>query len=481
MWPRRLLQAPGGALALALSWLSLAGVFVATDLKAAETATPSNRYLVVVETSRAMQRRQAGVADALRELIGSGMHGQKRPSDTLGLWTFDDELRSGRFPLQRWGQAADQEITEKVVSFIRDQTNDGPAKLDKVLPGIASLIRNSEFISVVLVTSGEEKLFGTPFDQQINRTFALWQKEQQRTHMPMLTFLRATRGQITAYAVGPAPWPLELPPLPPEFRSVITVSKPARTNATAAAPKPVKPAETVPPLIVVGKTPKPETTETPSSLPPPPVATPPAVEKVETPQPAVTAKAAVEEPAAVKDAATQTSARETKTVEPIQAAPVGPVAPTAPAPVVALPETPATKAAPATDVKPVSPVEPEPPKSTTVAGAPEPVNQKETTESSPAASAKVETPSTQTASAPETTSSSLSSPAMVSEPPDPPEPAVANGSPPVSTATVGNSVRLAAVALALVAFGLLVVMMRRARQPQKGSLITRSLERRSST
>src|SRR5215472_6554827 len=64
----------------------------------ASAALSSNRYLFIVETSRAMQKREEGLKQAVTNLLGSGMRGQLQSGDTVGLWTYNNELHAGRFP-----------------------------------------------------------------------------------------------------------------------------------------------------------------------------------------------------------------------------------------------------------------------------------------------------------------------------------------------------------------------------------------------
>ena len=71
----------------------------------AKAAPPSNRCLLIVETSRSMQRRADAVLKTVQDLLTSGLSGQLRQGDTLGLWTFNEDLYAGRFPLQTWSPA----------------------------------------------------------------------------------------------------------------------------------------------------------------------------------------------------------------------------------------------------------------------------------------------------------------------------------------------------------------------------------------
>src|ERR1035441_5807335 len=53
----------------------------------AKAPPSSHRWLLIVETSRSMQRRSDAVLTAVQDLLTSGMVGQLRPGDTLGVWT----------------------------------------------------------------------------------------------------------------------------------------------------------------------------------------------------------------------------------------------------------------------------------------------------------------------------------------------------------------------------------------------------------
>ncbi len=217
----------------------------------AKTASPSNRYLLIVETSRSMQRRADGAFQVLDDLLGSGMRGQLRRGDTLGLWTFNADLYAGRFPLQQWTPETKGKVTENVLGFLQAQKYEKSARIKKVLPTMQQIIRSSEFITVVLVTEGGEDIQGTPFDQRINEAYKQWREQQAKVQMPLVTVLRAERGQIVDCSVSPAPFGVELPPLPPALIAAQTVeTNPAPASRTVSPPM-------APPLIIRGKKPEP--------------------------------------------------------------------------------------------------------------------------------------------------------------------------------------------------------------------------------
>jgi hypothetical protein len=199
-----------------------------------------------METSHSMKRLADGAFRAVAACLNSRMQGQLRPGDTLGIWTFNNELSTGLFPLQ-WWPARDQEaVADSVLEFLHGQKFAKRANLDKVVPTMTSLIKESDFITILLVTSGEGDLHGTPFDDRVNGIFKASREQQQKERMPFVTVLRGRKGILTYYSVNSAQWPVEMPPLPPEF-DVTKVTE--KEKKLAAKPPP----PTAPPLIVHGK------------------------------------------------------------------------------------------------------------------------------------------------------------------------------------------------------------------------------------
>src|SRR5215472_13613637 len=62
---------------------------------------PANRYLLVVETSNAMRRRADAMAQSVRDLFASAVASQARRGDSLGVWTFNEDVYTGLLPLQQ--------------------------------------------------------------------------------------------------------------------------------------------------------------------------------------------------------------------------------------------------------------------------------------------------------------------------------------------------------------------------------------------
>jgi hypothetical protein len=222
---------------------------LALEAQAQTNTVASQRILLVVETSARMQPRAAGVASTVQDLLASNLQGQIRPGDTLGLWTYNQEVYTGKFPLQHWSAAAKPQIIQALSKFLSNQPFEKNADFSKVLPGIKKIVGESQLSTIILISSGEENISGTPFDARINANFEDWRVQQRKAGLPFVTIFRGVDGHLTGCAASPAPWPLDLPPLPK-----IAAIPPKAVTETAAVP-PARPAATAPPLIVSGKKP----------------------------------------------------------------------------------------------------------------------------------------------------------------------------------------------------------------------------------
>jgi hypothetical protein len=229
------------------------------------TATPGstqeNRWLLVVETSRSMHRRKEGTLQSLQQALATGMNGQLRRWDTLGIWTFNEQLYTGRFPLAEWSPERAKDFTNHVLSFLQDQKYEKQGRLDRVIPVLNSLVKKSPYITIILVSDGLDELHGTPFDAQINGTYAKWRDRQKQTRMPMVTVLRAQQGKLSYYSVNPAPSDIALSKLPQELLIARQPPKPPVVAPSQKAPPPM-----LPPLIVTGRKPTPAPAQTTAEL-----------------------------------------------------------------------------------------------------------------------------------------------------------------------------------------------------------------------
>jgi len=222
---------------------------------AAPAPRAADRYLLLFDTSSAMKRRAKAVEQAAQELITSGMNGQLQRGDTLGIWTFDERLHAGLFPLQVWGPESREEIAAQVVGFLKSRKYQKAARFDAAVPSLAQLIASSKTITVLLFSDGTTPLRGTPFDASINSVYAEYGRAMQKSPAPFITVLRAKNGRIFAATASTPPWPVEFPPYPPEPRVTNAIAAgPAASPAEATSPEkkaaPAPAAKTAAPIIL---------------------------------------------------------------------------------------------------------------------------------------------------------------------------------------------------------------------------------------
>ena len=213
---------------------------------AAAEAAP-RRFLIILENSRVMQRRTEAVLRVTRQLLDTAFSGQLRPGDQLEMWTFNESVNTAALPVAEWTTASRPSLSVRVLDLIRRLPYQKRPSLGWVVPELNRVIRESPWVTVILVGSGESELHGTSVDEAVNEACRQWRAEQQKARMPIVTLLRARQGNISDWSVTPAPWPLQLPPLHPESIAASSVpSSPAAAPASARA-TPVQALATNPP------------------------------------------------------------------------------------------------------------------------------------------------------------------------------------------------------------------------------------------
>ena len=228
---------------------------------AARATPPSERCLLIVETSKSMQRRSDAVLGAVRELLQSGLNGQFQDGGTLGVWTFNEGLAAGRFPLQTWSSSAPADITQRTLAFLKAQKCAQQANFDQVAPALSRVIEDSELLTLIIISSGDCEIRGTPCDDRINVVCQRWRAQQQKMRMPFVIIVRARRGQAAEYVVNTPPWLLQVPRLSGDAKSA-GVSPDKFIEAVRQVPL-----TNIPPLIISGKKPQPELAPVPTPEP----------------------------------------------------------------------------------------------------------------------------------------------------------------------------------------------------------------------
>jgi hypothetical protein len=199
----------------------------------------NERFLLVIETSAATEKRIENVQKVAGAIIASGLSGHMLPGTTLGVWTFNDQLSTGKFPLRVWTPESRQHTAREVAQFLQQQEFKKTPRLTGVQAALTNLLAQSERITVIYITSGSQPIKGTPQDELIAETFRSNAEKQRGLLMPFVTILRATKGQVAAAAVTTPPWSLEVPEYP-------DVPKPNPEALKPPAPEPPPPQPVAP-------------------------------------------------------------------------------------------------------------------------------------------------------------------------------------------------------------------------------------------
>src|ERR1700734_1414134 len=96
-----------------------AGIFLISKSHAQPAMQPiENRFLLIFGTSADMKKRVPMVQKALDNLFVTSLGGQLQSGDSIGVWTFDQDLRTGQFPLQYWVPEDGATIAADIDSFV---------------------------------------------------------------------------------------------------------------------------------------------------------------------------------------------------------------------------------------------------------------------------------------------------------------------------------------------------------------------------
>ncbi len=475
---------------------------------------PFYRYLILVDSSAAMKRRRESTAKSIADLVHSGFGGRAQQGDTIGLWTFGEEVDAAAFSAMKWSEPLRTALTARATRFVMERKYSGKSNLDRAVQAILMATRTSKDVTVFIFSDGNDVLYGTPYDLDISTVYILHRDDLKTSKCPFITSLAARGGRIKAWAVDSGGGTVTIPqikeddppaaPKTPDDKTVASKepSKPTETKDTVQKPAPRKTTRPQPRVVQSIELPtraSQQTAASPKEITPkateiskgtPPAKEPPA--RVETSAPAELSRRT--EPPRSIAATTPKQSWPPKTVTP-RKAPGTERAPTPPASPTVNPETqPATSAKSAPSAQPAKP-----PIKTQPAARPTPIPEPAPVEPVPAKPAPEPKPAPTTVTDPAPVATNPKTPTA----PPPPErtvtakPKPSQSSPPEASSQPapkpppapaalaaplddpGSSSRFIFMALALLlAAGIIAYLaLRKSRAPSHASIISQSLDR----
>ncbi|MGH7954291.1 MAG: hypothetical protein ACREFE_20540 [Limisphaerales bacterium] len=226
---------------------ALTGIFLTQPL-GAQTAMVhvDNRFLLIFDTASDMKKRVPAEQKALDTILATSVNGQLHSGDSIGVWTFDRELRTGQFPLQYWNSENAAVIAAKITTFIGRQRYAKKTRFNSLQPLLNQVIKNSERLTILIFCDGEDAFSGTPFEAGINQVFQRNGAAQKKARQPFAVALRTQLGQYVGCMVSCPPlMQVKLPEFPP-------LPLPPKPKPVSPPPPPQSPMVIEPPLIIVG-------------------------------------------------------------------------------------------------------------------------------------------------------------------------------------------------------------------------------------
>ena len=206
----------------------------------------AGRWLFVFDTSPAMKKNLPATADAVNRLLATSALGQLQAGDSVGIWTYDRQLRAGQMPLLNWWPAQAAAISSNLVAFLEHQRYRDDSTLPVIQTLLPQVIANSERLTIIIFCDGKSDLRGTPYDAGVNQSFHDALADRKKNRQPFVVVVRTQLGKYVGCTLNYPPGGIALPPFPE--------LPPPPTN-TPAPPKVhpvIAPAAKVPPLVIIG-------------------------------------------------------------------------------------------------------------------------------------------------------------------------------------------------------------------------------------
>ena len=231
---------------VAARWLCALLAALALPINGFAQPKSPERWLFVFDLSATMKKRLPATEEVLKNFFATGAEGRLQDGDNIGVWTYDQKMHGGQFPLVIWNPQQATPLTTNLIAFLRSRTYTGDSQMSVLQTSLTSVITNSERLTVVIFCDGESDLTATPYDRGINQSFLDGRAERKKHIQPFVVLIRTLSGKFIGCTVNFPPGAINIP---------LFLAPPPPTNAPPVVVTPVaKPAPVVvPDLVIVGK------------------------------------------------------------------------------------------------------------------------------------------------------------------------------------------------------------------------------------
>lgn len=227
--------------------IALATLLLFTTVAAWAAEPPqSSRYLFIFETSPVVKKHLPDIQRILIKLFASNMQQEIHDDDDLAVWTVDEKLHRGIFPMLSWAPDEAAMYTARLYDFLGKQNYTRHATLDAMQPYLDEVVKTSDRLTIIIFCDSKSRLLGTPYDDSITGTITNAVAKTNGDPIPLILVLRSSRGEYVGSSVNVGS-PLNFPAFPPPPKPApAPVAKVERVQAPPPA------ASSVAPLIIVG-------------------------------------------------------------------------------------------------------------------------------------------------------------------------------------------------------------------------------------
>lgn len=170
-----------------------------------------DRFLFIFDTSDEMKSRVKEVQTEINGLLATSMAGELHEGDSIGVWTFNQKLHTGEFPLLDWQPQNAARTAKTINQFVEKQSYNGKTDFSVLQPMLKQVMRSSPKLTVLIFCDGEGSVGWTPYDKGINDVFKTRWEEQKNSHQPFVLVARTQFGKYDGCTVNFPPGMVNFP------------------------------------------------------------------------------------------------------------------------------------------------------------------------------------------------------------------------------------------------------------------------------